>query len=267
MLRDQELLHFETFGFVVMRNLFDAKELAVLRTEFDKRMASAYRHAPFDGTTRHWVPMLGPSTPFFAGLLEDRRLCGVAEQLYGPDTIGIIADANRYVGDTKWHPDTGSFHQNGVKFAYYLESVDAETGALRVIPGSHKQPFHDELRKVMPTLNLDISAVPAFTCTSEPGDVVAFDLRTWHASYGGSDDRSMCTCVYYNNPGTPEEIEATQSQARNSGSTSTQFNRPDDPLFDPDWIANRGASQKRQQWLDRMSELGYFRTPTDTSIS
>ena len=35
----------------------------------------------------------------------------------------------------------------GVKFAYYLEPVDAESGALRLIPGSHKNPLHEDLRE------------------------------------------------------------------------------------------------------------------------
>ena len=197
------------------------------------------------------VTMLGPSTPFFASLLEDPRLCNVAEQLYGDDTLGIVTDANRYVGHKRWHPDTGSIHQFGVKFAFYLEPVGPDTGALRVIPGSHKRPFHDELRKALPELNLEIQAVPAYVCTSEPGDVVAFDLRTWHASYGGSNDRRMCTCVYYNNPKTPEQEAAARKQAESNSKTSANFNRPNDPLFDPHWLTNaedRSASNLRFIW-------------------
>ena len=50
--------------------------------------------------------MLGPQTPFFAHLPEDPRFYQVAEQLYGDDVFGMAADANRYVGDTRWHPTT-----------------------------------------------------------------------------------------------------------------------------------------------------------------
>jgi len=85
--------------------------------------------------------MMGPSTPVFASLLEDARICEVAEQLYGEDTLGIITDANRYVGDTRCHPDTGSIHQFGVKFAFHLEAVGTETGALRIIPVHTSRPF------------------------------------------------------------------------------------------------------------------------------
>jgi ectoine hydroxylase-related dioxygenase (phytanoyl-CoA dioxygenase family) len=32
-----------------------------------------------------------------------------------------------------------------VKMAFYLEPVDADTGALRLVPGSHLEPLHSEL--------------------------------------------------------------------------------------------------------------------------
>lgn len=259
MLTDEQYLHYQTFGFVVLRQLFTPEEFERIDSEFNSALAAAYRHAPFDGTTRHWTTMMGPSTPFFAGLLEDERFCGVAEQLYGEDTLGLVADANRYVGDTRWHPDTGSIHQFGVKFAFYLEPVGPDTGALRIIPGSHRQPYHKALKEAMPEMNMNVQDVPAHICTSEPGDVVAFDLRCFHASYGGSDDRRMCTCVYYNNPETPEQEEATRKQGENNAGTTAKFNRPGDPMIDPHWFANPENSPKRQRWLDRLRELGFFK--------
>ena len=93
----------------------------------------------------------------------------MAEQLYGEDVFGIASDVNRYVGDTRWHPDTGSLDQYGVKFAYYLQPVTADTGALRLIPGSHESSFHGELRQKMDELELDIPDVPAYIFESEPG--------------------------------------------------------------------------------------------------
>ncbi|MEE2710154.1 MAG: phytanoyl-CoA dioxygenase family protein [Gemmatimonadota bacterium] len=262
MLTGKQYQHFKTFGFVVMRQVFTPEELSIIDKEFTNQLESAYRHAPFDGTTRHWTTMMGRPTPFFASLLEDPRFCEVAEQLYGDDTLGIVSDANRYVGSTKWHPDTHSCHQYGVKFAYYLEPVGPDTGAIRVIPGSHRDPYHSELKKTMGQLDMDIQDVPAYVCTSVPGDVVAFDLRLWHASYGGSDDRRMCTCVYYNNPKTPEEEEATRKQAEGNSRTTTQYNRPNDPIVDPYWLVNSKESPKRQSWLDRLDELGFFKEVT-----
>ena len=203
MLTDRQLRHYRTFGFVVLRNLFTADEVATLRAEYEAELDLVYADQPFTGETRYWTMMLHPRRPLFAGLLQDDRFCSVAEQLYGPDAIGICTDANRYVGDTHWHPDHTADREEdcfGVKFAFYLDPVSADTGALRVIPGSHNRAYHEQVRDSLPALNLAVADVPAYVCASDPGDVVAFDMRCWHASHGGATGRRMATCVYYNNP-------------------------------------------------------------------
>lgn len=243
MLTEEQRIHFQTFGFVILRGLFSPDELKTINVEFMEAMEAGFRETPFDGTRRHWLVTMGPETPFFASLLEDPRCCGVAEQLHGEDVFGIASDINRYVGNTKWHPDTGSVHQYGVKFAYYLQPTGAESGALRVIPGSHKQPLHDELRRNLGKSGLSIPDVPAYVCESEPGDVVAFDLRCWHASWGGSNDRRMCVLVYYNNPKTPEGEETTRKQLIDNGIDYTL------------WVADSRGNPKREAWIHRMREL------------
>ena len=264
MLTEQQLSHFQTFGFLVFRQLFSRDELKTIYAEFKHGLESAYHNQPFDGTHRYWVTMMGPETPFFATLLEDPRFCETAEQLYGEDVMGVGTDANRYVGNTHWHPDHDAAPAKdcyGVKFAYYLEPVDADSGALRVIPGSHKNPFHSELRGNMGQLGLEVYDFPGYVCKSEPGDVVAFDMRCWHASWGGSTDRRMCTLVYYNNPKTPEEEAATRVRTVRNAQTPAQFNRLGQPLYHPHWVENRGGSEKRQRWIDRMQGLGFFHLP------
>lgn len=261
MLTEQQIIHFQTFGFLVFRGVFTPSELTTINAEFEGAMESAYRHAPYDGTRRHWVTMMRPETPFFAALLEDPRFCEVTEQLYGEDVFAVVSDANRYVGNTGWHPDhhaDTAVDCYGVKFAYYLQPVGANSGALRVIPGSHKNPLHTELRQNMSKFGLDICDVPGYVCESEPGDVVAFDLRLWHASWGGSNDRRMCTLVYYNNPKTPEEEAATRKRATSNAKTPAQFNRPNDPLYHPHWVANPEGNPKRQQWVNRLQALGFL---------
>lgn len=258
MLTDTQFQHFQTFGFVVLRQLFTPEEQAIIEKEFVGELEYVYRDQPFDGTRRFWVPMAGQRTPFYTNLLEDPRLAGVAAQVYGEDVLGIATDSNRYVGNTGWHPDTASIHQFGVKFAFYLQSVGPESGALRVIPGSHRDPLHSDLRENMKTLNLAIPDVPGYVCTSEPGDVVAFDLRLWHASYGGSNDRWMSTCVYYNNPKTPEQEESTRNIGQWNKKVGAQFGRPNDPWLNADWIANTAGSPLRQRWIDRMREMDFI---------
>ena len=80
MLTEQQIKHFHTLGFLIFRQLLNQDELNRIQEEFEAAMAAAYRHAPFDGTRRHWLPMMGPETPFFTSLPEDPRFCDVAEQ-------------------------------------------------------------------------------------------------------------------------------------------------------------------------------------------
>ena len=264
MLTDQQLEQFDTFGFVVLRQVFGADELATIEAEFEDGLNAAYAHLPFDGSKRHWTNTLGAVTPCMAGMLEDDRFLATAQQLFGEDVLGMGADANRYVGHTRWHPDHHADPTKdcyGIKFAYYLDPVGAKSGALRVVPGSHKLPLHEEVGATIKSAGLDITDVPGYVCDSMPGDVVAFDLRLWHASWGGSTGRRMCTFVYYHNPDGQEEEDATRSRAANSVKATAQYDRPDDPLYPAHWLENRGGSRRRQRWIERLGELGFLASP------
>ena len=264
MLTQIQLQHFNTFGFIVLRNLFTPAEVETLRREYEAELNHVYAGQPFTGETRYWTTMLHPRTPLYASLLEDERFCSAARQMYGDDVLGIGTDANRYVGDTSWHPDHRTDPKEdcyGVKFAFYLDPVDATSGALRLIPGSHNRTFHEQLHASLSGLDLAVADVPAYACQADPGDVVAFDMRCWHASHGGRAGRRMSTCVYYNNPKGPIEEEATRKRAVGSRNTPAQFGRPDHPHYPPEWLANPQGSPQRQRWLERMAELGYFELP------
>ena len=206
MLTKQQVIHFETFGFLILQKLFSPEELETINAEHERGLAAAMAHTPSDRL--NWS-QLGPETPFFAALPEDPRVCGVAEQLRTEDIVAISSNCNRMVGDTNWHEDQKDPHFHGMKFVYYLEPLDGSTGALRFIPGSHKNPLHDELRRIemrgpnggeSGEAGLAINDVPAYICETEPGDVIAFDLAIWHASWGGSASRTMCSMDFYKNP-------------------------------------------------------------------
>ena len=272
MLTEEQVYQFKTFGFVIMRSVFTEDEFMTIQAEFDHRAAEASSYEPFDGTKRQNFNMMGDRTPFFASLLEDPRFVDAAEQIYG-QVLGLNADANRYVTNTYWHYDAGSYETYGVKFAMYLRPVRADTGALRVKPGSHKQPWFDELderpplryawaRPDFPRAEADdvIESIPGYVCDSDPGDIVAFDLRTYHASVGGSNDRQMCTLVYHNYPRIPQEIAGTITDAKGYMAERDNSTEPWNPKRSaPDeWMANQDGSLRRQGWIDewkRFSEM------------
>ncbi|MCE9613618.1 MAG: phytanoyl-CoA dioxygenase family protein [Lentisphaerae bacterium] len=260
-LTTEQVSFFRTFGYLVFRNLFSTEELAVIQHEFDQALTSQYTHRPYDGSKRHWTMMMDEDTPFFASLLEDPRFLAPARQCYGPDVLGVAIDANRYTGNTGWHPDTGSLLQYGVKFAFYLQPVGTDSGALRVLPATHRLfPFSKEFSDGIGATPL--RDVPCQVLESNPGDVIAFDLRLWHASHGGGRDRRMCTVVYYNNPKTPEEVEFLRQQGADNVKIGLEAFRPQRHfLYSARWIANPNRNPARQLWIDRLREVGYFDAP------
>lgn len=276
MLTDDDIERFKLFGFIVMKNVLSPEEIKTIQAEFDHRADVASQYERFDGSKRHTFQMMDKDTPFYASLMEDPRILGPAEQIYG-DVLGFNADGNRYVSDSEWHYDAGGFEAYGIKYAIYLQPMRAYNGALRVIPGSHKRPFHDELRtmegigerfsrgaatpderrRAMEAINTS----PSYVCDSDPGDAVAFDLRMFHSSYGGSKDRHMCSITYYNYPRTTAEIELTIPQAR--GAMATDRDNSEDPWNPPRypayWTENLDGHPKRKLWLEQFKELSHMK--------
>ena len=261
MLTDKQFQHFRTFGFVVLRDLFTPQEVETLRAEYEAELDRVYAHAPFTGETRYWTTMLHPRTPPVREPPGGRALLQ-----RGRAALRRRRDRHRHRRQPlrRRHalaprhgpdPDQDCY---GIKFAFYLDPVDATSGALRLIPGSHNRVFHDQIRESLESLALGVADVPAYVCASSPGDVVPFDMRCWHASHGGSSGRRMSTCVYYNNPRGAVEEAATRKRAIQSRQTPVQYGREGQPMFPAEWLANPGGSPKRQRWLNRMAELGYF---------
>jgi hypothetical protein len=257
MLNELQLTQFKIFGFVVLRGILLSDEITTAHAEFDIALANARRQMEASGVLGqlNWTHQR-PDTPFLASLMEDERFFGSAKQLLGDDAIGSFARANAFSGDrTEWHPDVFNAHWRGIKFGFYLQPLDSETGALRLIPGSHKEPFFSEIRRIElkdsfagteDIEGLGVDEMPAFITASEPGDVVLFDNRTWHGSWGGGKERRMCTVGYFAYPRTPEEVAATHSMANSIAKLEGEWPavRPHD-----DWINNVDGSLTCPHWL------------------
>ena len=133
---------------------------------------------------------------------SDPRFTAAAEALLGPGYELLGSDGNVFYCDTAWHFDSflapvADFY---VKFFLYLDPVAHDSGALRVIPGSHAidSPFSRSLRAGL--LNWDAIGdafgasgmdIPCWTIPSEPGDLIACYYRIQHATFGGGDGRRL----------------------------------------------------------------------------
>ena len=85
------------------------------------------------------------------------------------------------------------------KMALYLDPLNRDTGALRVIPGSQKygdvfaEALQTSLRTTQEDWGIHGSEVPAIALEANPGDVVVFNQNTKHSAWGGGKRRRMFT--------------------------------------------------------------------------
>ena len=214
-LTPHQLTFIDTFGYLVFPGLLNDRIDRIIE-EFEATFAQhggGHYGQAHDGTARSCILPFIDQTDYLASLLDDPRIDGIFTSLLGADYNYLGSDGNFYVGDSNWHSDTdwsgrsrGKPPRTFYKLALYLDPVRATTGALRVIPGSHRygdrfaEDLQNTVRHAPETLGLRGDQVPAIALESNPGDVVVFNQTTKHSSWGGSNRRRMftinCTARY-----------------------------------------------------------------------
>ncbi|NKB71045.1 MAG: hypothetical protein GKR89_28580 [Candidatus Latescibacteria bacterium] len=245
MFTPEQVIHYHTFGYVIMRQVFSRDEIKTMQEEFE---IAAQRNPDFtpkagESTSTHFI-MLGDDTPFFATLTEDERLYGPARQIFGEDTLLWEWHGYRFCmfKGTHWHANDGDpthgRYKYGARYQWPLfEPVTADTGALRVIPGSHQPEYQWALRKadVAGLLN-PIEEVGAVACEADLGDVVGFDTRAYHATAPYHHERRVASGIYGNFPTTREEAAVTGPSYAHQQEQWQQ------------WRANKPGSDFRRRW-------------------
>jgi hypothetical protein len=155
---------FQTFGFVVLRRFFEPGPLAA---EIDRVMADGPgADVSRSGDIRfQYVPMMTAETPVSLSLLDPAEI--VAAGLLGGPVLPTRAKGVRYFGDTPWHTDSDSA-LTSVGFLAYLEPVGADSGALRVLPGSHHPQLGGAIR-ALGTAGLAALTLPYHVVATERG--------------------------------------------------------------------------------------------------
>lgn len=184
---------FETFGFLTFPGLL-APEIEGITRKFEGVFEQArLQHNPTRRTIL--VPFIDQDA-YLSSLLDHPAIEKIAAGLLGAAFNYLGSDGNFYTGDTAWHSDGYHVYGGYIKIALYLDPVSDTSGALRVIPGSHRLPQSASIRKAAKARELwgiEQSEVPAAILTSQPGDVVVFDHNIMHASFGGGNRRRMFT--------------------------------------------------------------------------
>jgi len=270
-LTKEQIRQFETFGFLVRRQVFNAEEMAGINDEFSRRRLTilAQLDPEEKENFRSW-PIRNSELPFISSLPEDPRIYGPSEQLTGEDSVLFQSNCNSYGVDTNWHSDSKDRHLRLIKNVMYLQPTTTERGALRLIPGSHKSPLYDELVRI----GLDLyvkdqgsyflkdsefsgSDIPCYIFSSSPGDIIIFNQNTWHAVYGTFEYRRTCTFNFIRNPKTDEEKEEFNAMAERAGYRSFKELPVEGPQCHPEWLANPEGSARRARWIKKLEKWGF----------
>ena len=194
-------------GYLALRGVFAPDEVAEMKAECARLLASDYVH-PDNRRTRprmvngaalveRFDPVVDIS-PVFAALARDPRVLGPIRELYGGDMLlfkdKLIFKLPGMSGYTLhqdwawWQP----FPRDIVSVTVAIDGADAANGALEVFPG-----YHDRLLSEPGVLrNMDAEEVarvdPAAgeMLETSPGDVVLFDGLTPHRSGPNTSERS-----------------------------------------------------------------------------
>ena len=154
-------------------------------------------------------------------------------------------------------PETAAADRKDFDGERWAPALWDATGALRAIPGAHREPLHSAIqRDIEQAYGVEPSEVPATAVESEPGDVVVVIVGTWHAAFGGAAGRRQGVLVYYEDPDTPAATAAFVEQMRGNHALFTGKRRQ---MYGAHWRSPKDA--RHQRWLARLSELDVLETP------
>lgn len=213
-LTPQQQRFIRDFGYLHLPGLL-ADRMAEIDATFE-RVVAANDGDAYDGSHRLTV---APAVNFDAEacrlLLDDPRLDAMLGDLMGRDYQYFSSDFNLCSGDTLWHSDSswveGRRTPDWYQVLIYPDPVDAGSGALQVMPGSHHfadrfardlhAGFMDE-EKLMPRRPEDVWGVPidqmpAVPLPSRPGDVIVINRVVAHAALGGAARRRLINLIFH----------------------------------------------------------------------
>ncbi|TNF36624.1 MAG: hypothetical protein EP312_00685 [Gammaproteobacteria bacterium] len=203
-LTEEQVLFFKVFGFLHLPGLF-LPEIQSIQDAFDKVIEDhpdekiEHLHEAHYNAKRIMMPRFIEKCDLLTQLLSDPRITSIAQSLCGEDYNYFSSDGNIFSGDTIWHRDSYGLvrRHKYTKFLFYLDPIKADSGALRVIPGSHHQGqhfskiLHDILSEPEQQLGVPAKEVPSQVVETTPGDLIVFDYNIQHATCDSRFPRRM----------------------------------------------------------------------------
>ena len=219
-LSGQQVAFFETFGYLRLPGLFrdDVDEIIegfedVFAAEGHPRMEL---YEPLHGEERRLIiPQFIDKSARLHALLDDERVIGIVRSLLGSGYEYAESDGNLFDCESTWHSDIygAPMHLHHVKLSFYLDRLRADSGAIRVMPGTNffNERFARNVRrrindpaKIEDEFGVDRRELPSVVLETDPGDVVVWDFRTIHASFHGSKRRRLFSINFREHAADPQ---------------------------------------------------------------
>ena len=218
-LTPEQLASFERDGYIIVKSLFDAEEVDLLRRamEDDPEIGRhALNRADGAGGATRISLWNRPGDSVYGLAARSARMVDTFETLLGGPIYHFqskLTAKDPYVGGAwEWHQDYGYWYYNGCLFPHLgscmiaLDRTTSENGCLQIIKGSHKlgrldhvplTPGQNEadpnvIREALKRLDLVYIEL-------EPGDACFFHCNTLHRSdQNRSPDRRWTLLYCYN---------------------------------------------------------------------
>ena len=209
----EQLNFFDTFGYLLIRQLFSPSEMEKIIEGFEWSIQNYGGGKNHDGKNRTTFPGPIEHTPEMCTILDHPSILGLIGGILGEDFNYAGGDGNYYSGNTNWHPDGNWGQLFAAKTAFYLDPLTWDTGAVRLIPGSHRPDHFIRQEQIAVNNSLELFGIPptefpgSIAVETDPGDIVIFNHDLYHASFGGDARRRMFTINCTRQAKTPEDLE------------------------------------------------------------
>ena len=180
MITPEQKAFFDTFGFIRLPQQFSAQEMEAVTREADRLWEEQRGGGPPSGQDQNIQEMVEKG-PLMTQMVVDDRIFGTVEGLLGPGFIWNGSEGNlSFSTEHPWHTDRPDEpHATTYSFHLYLDQATADTGSIRVIPGSHRPPLYDDLLPLneeaadstMKVYGLSPTDIPGVAVESDPGDI------------------------------------------------------------------------------------------------
>jgi len=261
LLNENLLKQFQADGYILMKGLFDAEEIEMLRTtahadrELDKH---SFSRADGEGGKVRLSLWNHPGDTLYGMFARSRRMVDRAEELLGDEVYHyhskMILKDPKIGGAWAWHQDYGYWYQNGLLYPDLLsvfiavDKATRENGCLQVIKGSHLMGridhvlTGDQAGADMERVNACLDRMELVYCEMEPGDAVFFHSNLLHRSDQNTSEHSRWSmvCCYNTRHNDPYK------ESHHPG--YTPLHKVDDAMIRQ--VGTKRFEEGSQAWLD-----------------